>query len=112
MVILVAHLNKALRYLPPAKYIPAKKNRCAIIIRIGPPMIVNKGSCQKIERAAINPTPGKLTIKLKQTRKIPKKFLAVGFSLKTLRSAPSLMARLAYSVFAMPPAIFFIMLIK
>ena len=46
MVTLVAHLNKALRYLAPAKYIPAKKNRCAIIIKIGPPMINNKGSCQ------------------------------------------------------------------
>jgi len=46
MVTLVAHLSKALMYLPPAKYIPAKKARCAIIIKIGPPMIINKGSCQ------------------------------------------------------------------
>jgi hypothetical protein len=46
MATLVAHLNKALRYLPPAKYIPAKKTRCAIIIKRGPPMIINKGSCQ------------------------------------------------------------------
>jgi hypothetical protein len=44
MVILVAHLNRALRYLPPAKYIPVKKNRCAIIIKIGPPIIINIGN--------------------------------------------------------------------
>ncbi len=46
MVTLVAHLNKALTYLPPAKYIPAKKTRCAIIIKRGPPIIISNGSRQ------------------------------------------------------------------
>ena len=46
MVTLVAHLNKALTYLYPAKYIPAKKTRWAIIIKRGPPMIISKGSRQ------------------------------------------------------------------
>jgi hypothetical protein len=51
-------------------------------------------------------------MKLKHIRKIPKKFLAVGFSLNALRSAPSLMALLANFVFAMPLANLLIMFNK
>jgi hypothetical protein len=51
-------------------------------------------------------------MKLKHIRKIPKDFLAVGFSLNALRSAPSLMALLANFVFAMPLANLLIMFNK
>jgi len=72
-------------------------------------MIIIRGSCRDTAKAPINPTAGKPMMKLQHIRIIPKKVRAVGFSLNALRSALSLIARLANFVLAMPLANFWIM---